>query len=228
MTPPITAAGTSRSDPSFKLPPELAPVLKSGFEIASSDPPEVVTLPGDAGYAVVSPGHVIPASPAPLQSIRDQVASDWINDEAMKRARAAATAITAKASGTVSLAEAIHAVGAAIPPPRPLAARRIQLSQQQGAVPPALKLMFATAAGKAGMTPNPQGGGFLVIKVNKVTPGNAMSSPGLIGQVSGQLGRATQQDYAEQFVADMKRTLKVKRNESAIQAFRSRLLSSGS
>jgi peptidyl-prolyl cis-trans isomerase D len=88
--------------------------------------------------------------------------------------------------------------------------------------------MFATAAGKAGMTPNPQGGGFLVIKVNKVTPGNAMSSPGLIGQVSGQLGRATQQDYAEQFVADMKRTLKVKRNESAIQAFRSRLLSSGS
>jgi hypothetical protein len=55
-----------------------------------------------------------------------------------------------------------------------------------------------------------------------------MSSPGLIGQVSGQLGRATQQDYAEQFVADMKRTLKVKRNESAIQAFRSRLLSSGS
>ena len=228
MTPPITAAGTSGSDASFKLPPELAPVLKSGFEIAPSDPPEVVTLPGDAGYAVVSPGQVIPASPAPLQSIHDQVASDWITDEAMKRARAAATAITAKASGTVSLAEAIRAVGAALPPPRPLAARRIQLSQQQGAIPPALKLMFATAAGKAGMTPNPQGGGFLVIKVNKITPGNAMSLPGFIGQVSGQLGRATQQDYAEQFVADMKRTLKVKRNESAIQAFRSRLLSSGS
>jgi peptidyl-prolyl cis-trans isomerase D len=228
MTPPITAVGTSRSDPSFKLPPELAPVLKSGFEIASSDPPEVVTLPGDAGYAVVSPGQVVPASPAPLQTIREQVATDWINDQAIQRARAAATALAAKASGNVSLSDAIHAVGAAIPPPRPIAARRIQLSQQQGAVSPALKLMFATASGKAGMAPNPQGGGFFVIKVNKIRPGNAMGSPGLIGQVSGQLGRAAEQDYAEQFVADMKSTLKVKRNESAIQAFRSRLLSNGS
>src|SRR5437660_612175 len=85
----LAAAATSRSDASFKLPPELAPVLKSGFEIAPRDPPEVVTLPGDAGYAVVSPGQVTPASPAPLQSIHDQVASDWIIDEAMKRARAA-------------------------------------------------------------------------------------------------------------------------------------------
>ena len=228
MTPPITAVGTSRTDPSFKLPPELAPVLKSGFEIAPSDPPEVVTLSGDAGYAVVSPGQVTPASPAPLQTIHDQVASDWINDQAIQRARAAATAIATKASGNVSLADAIRMVGAAIPPPRPISARRIQLSQQQGQVSPALKLMFATGAGKAQIAPNPQGGGFFVIKVNKITPGNALGSPGLIGQVSGQFGRASQQDYAEQFVADMKSTLKVKRNESAIQAFRARLLSNGS
>lgn len=226
-TPLVTAVGTSRADPSFKLPPELAPVLKSGFEIAPNDPPEVVTLPGDAGYAVVSPGEVVPAAPAPLASIRDQVASDWIADQAMKRAHAAAQQIAAKATGKVSLADAIKAVGAQAPPPRPVAARRLQISDQQGNVSPALKVLFTTPEGKAKSGGNPQAGGYFVVKVNKITPGNAMIAPTLIGQVSGDLARSTQQDYAEQFVADMKRTLKVKRNDSAIQAFRTRLISNG-
>jgi CheY-specific phosphatase CheX len=54
-----------------------------------------------------------------------------------------------------------------------------------------------------------------------------MLQPGLIGQVQGELNQATAQDYAEQFVSDLKRTMKVKRNENAIQAFRTRLLTSG-
>ncbi len=51
-TPLVTISGTSRSDAAYKLPPELAPALKTGFDIAPNDPPEVVTLPNDAGYAV--------------------------------------------------------------------------------------------------------------------------------------------------------------------------------
>ena len=226
-TPLITASGTSRTDSAYKLPPELAPTLKTGFEIAPNDPPEIVTLPGDAGYAVVSPGQVVPASPAPLASIRAQVANDWVQSEATKRAEAAASQIAAKANGNVSLADAIKAVGAPIPPSRPVAARRIQIADQQGNVPPALKILFSAGAGKARMAPNPGGGGFFVVKVNKIIPGNALGAPQLIGQVQGELNQAAAQDYAQQFVADMKRELKVKRNESAIQGFRARMLSSG-
>jgi peptidyl-prolyl cis-trans isomerase D len=227
-TPLINASGASRADPSFKLPPELVPVLKSGFEIAPNDPPEVVTLPGTAGYAVVSPGQVVPAAPAPLESIRDQVSNDWIADQAMQRARAAAVQIAAKASGNVSLADAIKAVGVTIPPPRPIAARRLQMADQQGNVVPAMRVLFTTPAGKAQIGGNPQADGYFVVKVNKITPGNAFMAASLIGQVSGDIGRSSQLDYAQQFVNDIKRTLKVKRNESAIQAFRTRLLSSGS
>ena len=97
-TPLVTANGTSRADAAYKLAPELAPALKSGFEIAPNDPPEIVALPGDAGYAIVSPGQIVPASPAPLATIRTQVASDWLNDQATQRARAAATQIAAKAT----------------------------------------------------------------------------------------------------------------------------------
>jgi peptidyl-prolyl cis-trans isomerase D len=226
-TPLIAANGTSRADPSFKLPPELAPVLQSGFQMAQNDEPEVVTLPNNAGYAVVSPAQVVPAAPAPLAGIHDRVANDWVNDQAMQRARAAATQIAAKATGNVSLAEAMKGAGATLPPARPIAARRLQIADAQGNVPPALKILFTVGAGKSRMAPNPQGGGFFVINVNKITPGNALLAPGLIGQVQNELAQAAAQDYALQFVADMKRQLKVKRNESAIAAFRTRLLTSG-
>lgn len=225
-TPLIFANGTSRADPSYKLPPELAPALKTGFEVAPNDQPEIISLAKNAGYALVSPGEVVPAAPAPLAGIRDRVASDWVNDQAMQRARAAATQIAAKASGNVSLADAMKGVPLALPSARPIAARRIQIADAQGNVPPAMKVLFTIGAGKSQMAANPQGG-FFVVKVNKITPGNALLAPGLIGQVRGELSQAAAADYAQQFVADLKREMKAKRNESAIQGFKARLASSG-
>jgi peptidyl-prolyl cis-trans isomerase D len=226
-TPLITANGSSRADASYKLPAELAPALKVGFEIATGDPPEVVSLPGDVGYAIVSPGQVVPASPAPLASIRDRITADWINEQATQRARAVATQIAAKATGGASLADAMKGTSAALPTSRPIAARRIDIADAQGNIPPALKLLFTTAAGKSQMAPNPQGGGFFVVKVNKITPGNALLAPGLIGQVQGELSQAASQDYAQQFLSSLRREMKAKRNDSAVQAYKTRLLSSG-
>ena len=223
-TPLITANGASRTDASYKLPSELAPALQNGFQMAPNDEPEVISLPGDAGYAIVSPAQVVPAAPAPLASIRDRVASDWINDQATQRARAAATQIAAKASGNVPLADAVKSIGVALPAPQPVAGRRIQIANAQGPVPPALRTLFSIGAGKSQMGANPQGG-FFVVKVDKITPGNALLAPGLINSVQRELGSAGSQDYAEQFVSDLKREVKAKKNNSAIEAFRARLLS---
>jgi len=226
-TPLITANGTSRTDASYKLPPELQPVLKSGFALEPNEEPEVVALGGDQGYAIVSPAQVVQSAPAPLASIHDQVAGDWVNDQALQRARNAAEQIAARATGNASLADAIKGTGATIPPPQPIKARRIQISNAQGQTVPALRLLFATGAGKSKMAPNPQGGGYFVVKTNKITPGNSVSQPGLIGQVQTQLNQATSGDYAQEFLASLKRDMKAKRNESAIQAFKVRLLSNG-
>jgi len=155
------------------------------------------------------------------------VTSDWINDQATKRAEAAAKQIAAKANGNVSVAEAMKSVGVALPPSRPIQARRIQIADAQGKVPAAMKILFTVGAGKASMAANPQGGGYFVVKTTKVTPGNALMSPGLIGQVQGELSQAASQDYADQFIADMKREMKAKRNQEAIEAFRARLLTGG-
>ena len=101
-TPPITADGRSRTDPNFKLAPELMPVLKSGFELAENDEPVIETLPNDAGYVMVAPARVIAAAPAPLRAFATESPQDWINDQASQRAKQLADAIGAKGAQRVA------------------------------------------------------------------------------------------------------------------------------
>ena len=226
-TPLVIADGTSRADPGFKLPPELAPALKTGFELDANDPPEIVTLPKDAGYALVSPGQVVPAAPAPLATVHDQVANDWINGKALERARAVANQIAAKVQHGTPLAQAMKESGAPLPPVQPLAARRIQIATAQGQVPPVLKMLFSIGQGKSLMAPDPQGRGFFIVKVDKIVPGNALVQPALIGRMQDELQQGISEDYARQFLAAMRQEVGTKRNESAVQSMRARLVSSG-
>jgi peptidyl-prolyl cis-trans isomerase D len=226
-TPLIFANGTSKADPNYKLPANLAPAAKTAFDIAPNDPPEIVSLGADAGYVMVSPEQIVAAAPAPFASIRQQIATDWLNDQAFQRARAAATAIAAKASQGASLTDAVKQSGVTLPPVRPIAARRIQLANAQGQVPPPLRLLFTLTQGKSRMAPEP-GRGFYVVKVNKIVPGNATLQPTLIGQMQSELQQSVAEDYARQFVAAVRADVKAKRNEAAIQAMKQRLATSGS
>jgi peptidyl-prolyl cis-trans isomerase D len=226
-TPLITATGASRADPSFKLPPELAPALKTGFDLAPNDPPEIVTLPNDQGYAMVSPGQVVPAAPAPLASVREQVANDWINSKAMAKAQAVATQVEAKVEHGTPLAQAMKESGAPLPPMQPLAGRRIQIAMAQGPIPITMKMLFTLGEGKSRMFPDPQGRGFFIVKVSKIIPGNALLQPALIGRMQSELQQGVAEDYAREFIAAMRQELGAKRNDSAIQAMKARMRASG-
>jgi peptidyl-prolyl cis-trans isomerase D len=224
-TPLVTAAGISRADPAYKTPAELAPVLKTGFDMAANDPPEIVELPNNQGYAMVSPAQIVPAAPAPLASIRDRVANDWIDNQAAQRAKAVAEAIAAKAARGVPLAQALKEANAPLPPVRPIAARRIQIATAKGPVPPAMQLLFTLAQGKSKLVPDPQGRGIFVVKVDKIVPGNALLQPALISQMQNELQQGMPDDYAKEFVAALRADLKAKRNEASIQALKTRLTS---
>lgn len=224
-TPLIVVGGTSRSNPAYKFPDDLAPALKAGFEIAPNDPPEIVTLPNDKGYAMVSPAQVVPAAPAPLASIRDKVTSDWIDSKALARARAVAMQVAAKVQRGTPLVQAMTEAGAQ-PAVRPLKARRIQVATAQGPVPAPLRMLFILGQGASRMIPDPEGRGFYIVKVDKITPGNALLNPSLIGQMQAQLQGDMSDDYAQEFLAAIRKELKAKRNETAIQAEKTRMANS--
>jgi peptidyl-prolyl cis-trans isomerase D len=227
-TPLITAAGESLADPSYKTPPELVPVVKTGFDVAPNDPPEILNLANDQGYAMVSPAQIVPAAPARLATIHDRVANDWVTAQAMQRARSAATAIADKAGRGIPLEQALKEAGVALPPVRPIAARRIQIATSQGTVPAPLQLLFSLAQGKSRMVGDPGGQVFFVVKVDKVVPGNALLQPALISRMQTELREPTSQEYAQEFVAAVRTQMKVKRNDSAIEAMKARLKSGGS
>jgi peptidyl-prolyl cis-trans isomerase D len=224
-TPLIMANGKSRGAPAYSAAPDLAPAIKAGFEIATNDPPEIVQIDKQGGYALVAPGDVVPAAPAPLANIKTQVATDWVNGQALDRAKATASAISAKASKGMPLAQAVKEAGVSLPALRPLAARRMQIATAQGPVPPAVLTMFKIGQGKSQVAPDSQSRAFYVVKVNKIVPGNALLQPSLIARMQSELQGQIQADYVSQLISAIRAEMKVERNEKAIAAQRQRLAS---
>jgi peptidyl-prolyl cis-trans isomerase D len=170
----------------------------------------------------------VPAAPEPLADIRQRVAADWIEGQAVQRAQAAAQAIAAKTARGVPLADAVKQAGVALPAVRPLQARRIQIATAGGQIPPALQALFTLGQGKSRLVPDPQRRAFFVVKVNKIVPGNALLQPALISQMQSELQQALSQDYDRQFLNAIREEMKARRNESAIAADKQRITSTGS
>jgi peptidyl-prolyl cis-trans isomerase D len=223
-TPPVGAGGESRTDPAYRFPADLAPALKAGFAMAADDDPEVVTLEGDAGYVLVGLDRIIESAPAPLAQIRDRVRADWIQRKASDRARTVASAIAAKVAAGGSFEKAISEAGAPLPPAQPITARRIQLSQARAEAVAPLKMLFSLSQGKSRLVADPRGRGFFIVKVNKVTPGNALSSPALIAQTQSSFQQTASDELGQQLLAAMKTEQGVKRNDSVIASTRQRIL----
>ena len=214
-SPAVNSGGASRADPSYRLPAELAPVLKAGFAMTPDDDPEIVTLPNDGGYAIVAVDSVIEAAPAPLAEIKDRVREDWIHRKASDRARALASQIAAQVARGVTVEKAVADAGVPLPPVQPMLARRIQISQaNQDAVAP-LRMLFSLSQGKSRMVADPKDRGFFIVKTNKITPGDATSNPLLISQTQSEFQRAVSDELAQQLVAAMKADQGIKRNEEA-------------
>jgi len=110
----------------------------------------------------------------------------------------------------------------------PVKARRIQLAQFRGQVPPPLMVLFSLNQGKVRTVAGGQEEGFYVVKLNKITPGNALAAPSLITQTSSQMQEALSQEYAQQFLNAMREAVGVKRNEKAIATTKARIIGGGS
>jgi peptidyl-prolyl cis-trans isomerase D len=226
-TPPVTAGGVSRAQPGFKLSDQLAPALAAGFDLGEGEEPVIESLPGDAGYALVGVDDVIAAAPAPLASIRDQVAADWRTKQARDRARSAASEIAAKVARGTPMAQAVAGSGNRIPAPQTLSKRRLELSAAGGNVPPALGMMFSLAQGRSRMVADPQGLGFIVVKVTKIVPGNANLQPALVSRTQSEFQQMAGTEYAEQMARAIQADVGVKRDDAAIAAAKRRITGGG-
>lgn len=226
VTPPVTRAGGTLDQPGFRLPAEFVQLPGQAFDIGADDDPVVETLPNEAGYALLDVTDVVPATPAPLAKIADQVRKDFVARRANDRAAAAANQVLAAVNRGTPLAEALAALKqAGVRPPEAIDLRRgalAQFAQQGQEVPPPLRIFFTLAPGKAQRAAGPSG--IYLVKVDRIVPGNAATNPTLIAQELTSLQRSASEELALQWLTAAQKELKVSRNEDAIKAARQRIL----
>lgn len=223
LTPPLTAAGTSPDQPDYKAPPEVAALLKSGFQATPDDEPTVETITNGQRYALLSVSKIVPTAPAPLAKVHDQVVRDILADRAANKAKGIADAIIAKVKGGATLAAATAAAGVKLPPVQKASARRFDLARAGQQAPAPLTLLFAMKQGDTKRVPQASNGAFFVVHLDTITPGNAATRPDLIASTRDEFSRVVGEDYAQEFTNAAARELGVKRFPEAIARLKAKL-----
>ena len=201
----------------------LAAVAQGGFAMEANDDPQLAPVGQDGSFALIKTERVIAAAPRPIAEIRDLVAADFIRDRQLQAARKTAAAVLAEVNKGTPIAEAMKKTGLALPPLQPLDAVRGQISQQGAQTPPPVRLMFSMAAKKGKMTEAPNGGGYWVVWLDEIQPGNARGNQQLIAQTRNGLAQMIGSEYIEQFAAAARKSVGVKRDEAAIARLKAQL-----
>lgn len=227
-TPALTAAGLNPDQPGAAPDAALAPIVTAGFAAEDGDTPTTVPLGQDGSFAVVGLDRIVSAAPVPLAKVRAQVVADLQADRARRAARAVASKALAALNGGKSFADALTSTGLRLPPVQPLSAVRAQLNADPRGVNPVLALLFSMKQGSAKMLESPENKGWLLLKLDAVTPGDATKQPGAITATRGDLGRSIGQEYAQQFARAVANQVGVKRNQGAIDQVKKDLAGAGS
>lgn len=203
--------------------PAMAAIAQAAFAMEVNDDAQLIPLGQDGSFALIKPDRVIAAAPRPLAEIRETVAAGFIRDRQLQAARKAAIAVLADINKGTPIADAIKKTGLAVPAPQPLDAVRGQLAQSGMQVPPPVRLMFTIAAKKAKMTEAPNGGGYWVVWLDEIQPGDASSNKELVAQTRNGLTQVVGAEYLEQFVAAARKSVGVKRDDAAIAKLKAQL-----
>ncbi|MCC2979654.1 peptidylprolyl isomerase [Sphingomonas sp. IC4-52] len=226
-TPALTATGIDPEKPNVQPDPALLPILSAAFQSEEGDDPQVVQTATDGSFAVVALDRIVRAAPRPLASVRDQVAQDFAADRARRAARAAATKALAAINKGAAIDKALADAGVRGGKVERLVAARSQVNADPRGPNPVLALMFSMKGGTAKMLESPAGNGWLIVKVEQITPGDAAKIPQVLTATRQDLGRVVGGEYAQQFTEAVKKAMKASRNPDAVARVKASLVGQG-
>ncbi|HTG38566.1 peptidyl-prolyl cis-trans isomerase [Sphingomonas sp.] len=226
-TPALTAQGLNPDAPAQQPDARLAQLMKAGFAAQDGDAPQLVPLGEDGSFAVVALGRVVPSAARPLQSIRETVIADWQRQQAKLAARKKADAVVANVGRGTALAQAIQAAGVQGPPIQTIDVSRAELAARRIQLPPPVALMFSMKKGTAKVLEAPNNGGWFIVSVTDITPGDAKGKENAIRSTRAGLGSVVGREYAEQFTNAAKKLVGVERNAAGLARLKADLAGQG-
>ena len=225
--PPLAADGT---DPTAAKPTPPDPNLKAIYQVAFGseieDDPQIVQF-GKDGSALTKLDKVIPAQPKPYAEVADQVKKDITVERQLKAARDVANGILNKVNKGMSLDQAMKETGIALDGTKKFDGVRMQVNDPSKPPPSQLVLLFKTAPHNARLLEAPNKGGWFVIVVDTVTPGDASKDQDGINRQRDNLAQKAPDEYEGQFIRSVRDAIGVKRNAAAIAAVRAQLAGKG-
>ena len=222
-TPPLVSTGQNVDDPAYKAAPEVAALLKPGFDMEADDEAQLVPLGADGRFALLDVGDIIAAAPPPLAKVRDLVIAQYQLDQGAAKAKQVAEALRAKIAKGMALDQALSQSGAKLPAPQKVAGRRADLMRNDQPAPQEIAMLFSLPKGAVKIVPIPEGRGYFLVTLDTITQHDAAKVPGLVDKVRGDLGSVVGNEYAAQLGKAMERHVGVKRNPTVIANITSEL-----
>ncbi|NBC36131.1 hypothetical protein GTZ99_06115 [Novosphingobium sp. FSY-8] len=221
--PPVLADGKLFGGNGQSVPQDVLRIVQSGFSTESEGAAQIIEIVPGQQFAILDAAKIVPATPAPLAAVKQQIAIEIALDKGAKAARAAAMAILAQAKKGTPLATSVAGAGVPLPPLQAVNMSREQLSAQNGQIPPALQLFFGMAQGTTKLMPLPENRGWLVVRLDKVTAGAMAATDPLVGQVGTDLGARVGGEYAQALHRAIRAEVGVQRKDKALAGVAARL-----
>ncbi|WP_164156108.1 peptidylprolyl isomerase [Sandarakinorhabdus rubra] len=221
---PVTEQGRAVPGPQGAAPPltgDRALLAARAFKHEPADGPVVEDL-GNGRLVVIETTSVLPAAPPPLKDVLPLAMAGAAQDKAMKAARAKADAVLAAVKKGTVFAKAVADAGLA--PPRPINGRRLDIIGQSQ-VPAMARAFLDAPAGATQALAGP--GGWVLVHVDRIVPGDPASQPGLIEASRREVGSSLPGEMAEGLAKASMATVGVDRNAATIRTVRQRLSGDG-
>ncbi|HEX8300216.1 peptidylprolyl isomerase [Sphingomonas sp.] len=221
----LTAQGIDPANPAVKPDPNLAPILRAGFSFGGTgEEPQLVQTAADGTAALVSLERIVAAAPRPLAEIRDSVNKDYLVDQALKKARAAAAGMIAKLEKGMPMAQALAEAGVNKgPPPKPFDFKRSETQGKENFI----QMAFAMTPKKAKLVEAAGRIGYYVVYLDTVQEQSAAGNAPVLAQAKAGILPQIGPEYARQFIRAIRGEVKITRNEDAIRKLRDDLARTG-
>lgn len=224
---PLTASGDVFGKAGIKAPEAVAPVVQAAFGMEREGEPQLAELQSGTKFIVYEVGQITAAAPAPLAQIAGLVARDYALDTGSAKARDASDKVLTQLRKGIPLDKALASLGVALPTADQIEMGREQLTASGQRVAPPLALMFSMAKGSAKRLEAGNKGGWYIVTVKDIVPGQIAPNDALLASATRDLGRIAGEEYTRQLRSAIRADVGAERNETAIRALSGELVGSG-
>lgn len=222
-TAPLLKDGQVFGQEGKTAPAELVRVISTGFSMEGEGQPQLAEVVPGKQFVVFDVAQIMPSAAPPLAEVKQQAITEYQLEKGAAAARAAALKIEQMVKQGTDLGAALASLRLPLPPVDQVNLPREQVQQMGQQTPPPVALLFSLAKGQVKLLGAPRNRGWYVVKVTDVIPGKVAPNDPRLPQFQQTMARVTAQEYSAQLRAAMRIDVGVKRNDTAINALKTRL-----